>query len=98
MEKYAEVLLAGPPPGPAGPPPGPGEPAGWLPPAFGSLAEDITAAVMTEVDEYAQPGDEEAARAVRRVVRDAVAGFAARLTGPASTPAAEPPGDGVGGR
>ncbi len=67
---------------------------GWLPPAFGSLAEDIAAAVMSEVEEYAQPGDEEAARAVRRVARDAVAGFAARLTGPAASPrspAGQPP-------
>ena len=69
MEKYAEVLLSGPPSGPDGV---------WLPPAFGSLAQDITAAVMSEVEEYAQPGDEAAARAVRRVARDAVAGFAAR--------------------
>jgi hypothetical protein len=94
VEKYAEVLLTGPPPGPDGPPPGPDGPAGWLPPAFGSLAEDITAAIMSEVEEYAQPGDEEAARAVRRVARDAVAGFAARLTTPVASAAprvAQPP-------
>lgn len=92
MEKYAEVLLPGPPPGPDGQPPGSppfefGSPA-FGSPAFGSLAEDITAAVMSEVEEYAQPGDEEAARAVRRVARDAVAGFAARLAGQAASPAA----------
>jgi hypothetical protein len=81
VEKYAEVLLAGPPP-PAG------SAAGGLPPAFSSLAEDIAAAVMSEVEEYAQPGDDEAARAVRRVAREAVAGFAARLTASAAAAAA----------
>jgi len=74
-----------------GPPPGSDLAAGWLPPAFVSLAEDITAAVMREVEEYAQPGDEAAARAVRRVARDAVAGFAARLAGQAASPAADLP-------
>ncbi|TVZ03374.1 PucR family transcriptional regulator [Trebonia kvetii] len=92
MEKYAEVLLTGQPPGPDGQAPGSAAAAGWLPPAFGTLAEDIAAAVMSEVEEYAQPADEEAARAVRRVARDAVAGFAARLTGPAASPVAQPPG------
>jgi hypothetical protein len=79
VEKYAEVLLTS------------ELTPGSLPPAFGSLAEDITAAVMSEVEEYAQPGDEEAARAVRRVARDAVAGFAARLTGQAASAAAGQP-------
>jgi hypothetical protein len=88
VEKYAEVLLAG-------QPPGADLAAAWLPPAFASLAEDITAAVMSEVEEYAQPGDEEAARAVRRVARDAVAGFAARLTGQAVSPAAGLPETGL---
>ena len=88
MEKYAEVLLAG-------QPPGSDLAAVWLPPAFVSLAEDISAAVMSEVEEYAQPGDEEAARAVRRVARDAVAGFAARLTGQAASPAAGLPETGL---
>jgi len=83
VEKYAEVLLSGSPPGSDGLP-------GWLPPAFGSLADDIAAAVMREVEEYARPGDEEAARAVRRVARDAVAGFAARLASQAGSPAPEP--------
>ncbi len=46
---------------------------------------------MREVEEYAQPGDEDAARAVRRVARDAVAGFAARLGAPAASPAAGRP-------
>jgi hypothetical protein len=89
VEKYAEVLLAGPPPGTDGQPPG------SLPPAFGSLAQDIAAAVMSEVEEYAQPGDEEASRAVRRVARDAVAGFAARLTGQAASPAPGRPAAGL---
>jgi hypothetical protein len=83
VEKYAEVLLGGPPPGHDGQPPGAG-----LAPAFLSLAEDIAAAVMSEVQEYAQPDDGEVTRAVRRVARDAVTGFAARLAGQAISPAA----------
>jgi hypothetical protein len=84
VEKGAEVLVAGHPAGPGGP-------AGWLLPALDSLAEDITAAIMREVAEYAQPGDDAAAKAVRRVARDAVAGFAARVTQPEAAAAAEPP-------
>ena len=82
VEKYAEVLLAGHPAVSDGA-------ADWLLPALNSLADDITAAIMDEVEEYAQPGDDAAARAVRRVGRDAVAGFAARVTQPAA--AAVPP-------
>jgi hypothetical protein len=78
VEQYAEVLLAGHPAVSAGA-------ADWLLPALNSLADDITAAIMGEVEEYAQPGDDAAARAVRRVARDAVAGFAARVTQPAVT-------------
>jgi hypothetical protein len=61
-------------------------------PAFASLAQDIATAVMGEVAEYARPDDEAAARAVRRVARDAVAGFAARLASqaPAAAVAAAP--------
>ncbi|HEY6785954.1 MAG TPA: helix-turn-helix domain-containing protein [Trebonia sp.] len=61
--------------------------AGW-PAAVDSLAGEITAAILREVEEYAEPGDEAAARAVRRIARDAVAGFAARVTAPASPPEA----------
>ncbi|HUN30700.1 MAG TPA: helix-turn-helix domain-containing protein [Trebonia sp.] len=86
MEKYADVLLAR---WQAVPPDeGPGA-AGWLLPALDSLADDITAAITREVEEYAQPGDDPAARAVRRVAQDAVAGFADRITsgpGGASAP------------
>ena len=82
VEEYAEVLLVGHPAVSAGA-------ADWLLPALNSLADDITAAIMGEVEEYAQPGDDAAARAVRRVARDAVAGFAARVTQP--TVAAVPP-------
>jgi len=57
-----------------------------LPAAVDSLASEITAAILREVEEYAQPGDEAAARAVRRVASDAVAGFAARVS-----PSARPP-------
>jgi len=59
--------------------------AGW-PVAIDSLAGEITAAILREVEEYAQPGDEAAARAVRRVASDAVAGFAARVAAPAGPP------------
>jgi len=83
VEGYAEVLSAG--------WPGvPGEAAGWLLPALGSLADDITTAIIREVEEYAQPGDDAAARAVRRVAREAVAGFGARVTQTVTSAAAEP--------
>jgi len=78
VERYTEVL-------PAGWPAVAGGAAGWLVLALDSLADDIGAAIMREVDEYAQPGDDEAARAVRRVAHDAVAGFAARVTRPVAT-------------
>jgi hypothetical protein len=105
VEKYAEVLMAGHPVDSggaaevltSGQAADTGGAAKWLLPALDSLAEDITAAIMREVDEYAQPGDDAAAKAVRRVARDAVAGFAARVTQPAADPAdaaatvAEPP-------
>jgi len=92
VEKYSEVLTAGQAAGPggtaqvliAGQAADSGGAAEWLLPALDSLAEDITAAIMGEVDEYAQPGDDAAAKAVRRVARDAVAGFAARVTRPAA--------------
>jgi hypothetical protein len=80
VEKYAEVLSAG--------WPGvPGEAAGWLLPALGPLADDITAAIMREVEEYAQPGDDAAARAVHRVAHEAVAGFGARVAQAAASAA-----------
>jgi hypothetical protein len=65
--------------------------AGWLLPALSSLAGDITAAIVREVEEYAQPGNDAAARGVRRAADGAVAGFAARVTRPAAAAAAEPP-------
>jgi len=83
VEKYAEVLSAG-------WPVVSGEAAGWLLPAFGSLADDITTAIMREVEEYAQPGDDAAARAVHRVAHEAVAGFGARVTQTVTSAAAEP--------
>jgi hypothetical protein len=83
VEKYADVLSSR-------SPAITGE-AGWLLPALGSLADDITAAIMREVEEYARPGDDAAARAVRRVAREAVAGFGARVSRPAAATAAEPP-------
>ena len=64
---------------------GSGGAEGWLAATLNSLADDITAVVMREVEEYAQPGDDAAARAVRRVAHDAVAGFAARVTTPPTT-------------
>jgi hypothetical protein len=85
VEKYADVLLARWQAVPAGE--GPGA-AAWLLPALDSLAEDITTAITREVEEYAQPGDDPAARAVRRVAQDAVAGFAMRITRGAGTASA----------
>jgi len=83
VERSAEVLSAG----SAGVS---GQAAGWLLPALGSLADDITTAIVREVGEYAQPGDDAAARAVHRVAHEAVAGFRARVT-QSPSPAAEPP-------
>jgi hypothetical protein len=77
VEQYAEVLSAGWPAVSGGA-------EGWLAPTLNSLADDITAVIVREVEEYAQPGDEAAARAVRRVAHDAVAGFAARVTAPSA--------------
>jgi len=86
VEKYGEVLVAGHPVDAGAAALGrSGAAAGWLLPALNSLADDIIVAIMGEVEEYAQPGDEAAARAVRRVAHDAVAGFAARITWPAVT-------------
>lgn len=84
VEQRAEALIAG-------RRAAPGEPADWLPASLGSLAGDIAAAIMREVQEYAQPGDEEVARTVRRVARVAVAGLGARVTKAAASAAADPP-------
>jgi len=78
VEQYAEVLSAGWPAVPSGA-------EGWLAPTLNSLADDITAVIVREVEEYAQRGDDAAARAVRRVAHDAVAGFAARVNAPSAT-------------
>jgi PucR C-terminal helix-turn-helix domain len=67
-----------------------GDAASWLLPVLGELADDITSAVTREVAEYADPGDEAAVRAVRRVARDAVAGFGARVAAAPLEPGAEP--------
>ena len=83
VEGYAEVLSAG-------WPVVSGEAAGWLLPALGSLADDITTAIVREVEEYAQPGDDAAARAVHRVAHEAVAGFGARVTQTVTSAATEP--------
>ena len=83
VERYAGVLSAG-------WPVVSGEAAGWLLPALGSLADDITTAITREVEEYAQPGDDAAARAVHRVAHEAVAGFGARVTQTVTSAAAEP--------
>ena len=84
VEQRAEVLVAG-------RPAAPGEQAGWPPPALGSLAGDITAAIMREVPEYAQSGDADVARVVRRVAREAVAGLSARVTRPGTAVPSPPP-------
>ena len=79
VEQYAEVLSAGWPAVSGGA-------EGWLAPTLNSLADDIATVIMREVEEYAQPGDDDAARAVRRVAHDAVAGFAARISRPSAAP------------
>jgi hypothetical protein len=57
------------------------EVAAWLVPALSSLEDDITTAITRELEEYARPGEDPAhARGIRRLARDAVAGFAARAT------------------
>jgi hypothetical protein len=90
VEQRAEVLIAGRPAGPGGP----GEPAAGWPPSLGSLAGDITAAILREVPDYAQSDDPDVARVVRRVAREAVAGLSARVAQPGTAvpaPAAAPP-------
>jgi hypothetical protein len=83
VEKYADVLLAR-----WTAVPGRQGAAAWLLPALDSLADDITTAITREVEEYAQPGDDPAAKAVRRVAQDAVAGFADRIVQGPGTPSA----------
>jgi len=75
VEQRAEVLIAG-------RPAAPGEQAAGWPPSPGSLAGDITAAIMREVPDYAQSDDPDVARVVRRVAREAVAGLSARVAQP----------------
>ena len=91
VEQYAEVLPAGPLARPGAPAAsamasatasamaGPMAGAAVGPARPGSLADAITAAILHEVPEYAQPGDDDVARTVRRVAHEAVAGLSARV-------------------
>jgi PucR C-terminal helix-turn-helix domain len=75
VEQRAEALIAG-------RPAAPGELAGGQPFSLGMLAGDVAAAIMREVPEYAQSGDADVERVVRRVAREAVAGLSVRVTQP----------------
>lgn len=65
-------------------PPVPPEAVSWMLPELGSLADDITVAILREVPGYARPDDDSYARVVHRVAKDAVHQFAARVADPAS--------------
>jgi hypothetical protein len=65
-------------------PPVPPEAVSWMLPELESLADDMTAAILREVPEYARPDDDSYARVVRQVARDAVHQFAARIADPAA--------------
>ena len=51
-------------------------------PELDSLADDVTAAILREVPDYARPDDGSHERIVHRVARDAVHQFAARIADP----------------
>jgi hypothetical protein len=53
-------------------------------PELDSLADAMTEAIVREVPGYARPDDDSQRRIVRRVSRDAVADFAARIADPAA--------------
>ena len=53
-------------------------------PGLDSLAADMTAAILREVPEYGQAGDDSYARVVHQVARDAMHQFAARIADPAA--------------
>src|SRR6266700_3558798 len=65
-------------------PPVPPEAVSWMLPELGSLADDMTVAILGEVPEYARPDDDSYARVVHQVAKDAVHQFAARVADPAS--------------
>jgi hypothetical protein len=65
-------------------PPVPPEAVSWMLPELESLADDMTAAILREVPEYARPDDDSYARVVHQVARDAVHQFAARIADPAA--------------
>jgi hypothetical protein len=65
-------------------PPVPPEAVSWMLPELESLADEMTAAILGEVPEYARPDDDTYARVVRQVARDAMHQFAARIADPAA--------------
>ena len=62
----------------------PPEAVSWMLPGLDSLADDMTAAILREVPEYGQAGDDSYARVVHQVARDAVHQFADRIADPAA--------------
>jgi hypothetical protein len=62
----------------------PPEAVSWLTPELDSLADEITAAIVREVPQYARPDDDSYARMVRQAAWDAVHGFVIRIAGPAT--------------
>jgi hypothetical protein len=62
----------------------PPEAVSWLTPELDSLADEITAAIVREVPQYARPDDHSYARMVRQAAWDAVHGFVIRIASPAT--------------
>jgi hypothetical protein len=62
----------------------PPEAVSWLTPGLDSLADEITAAIVREVPQYARPDDDSYARMVRQAAWDAVHGFVIRIASPAT--------------
>ena len=62
----------------------PPEAVSWLTPELDSLADEITAAIVREVPQYARPDDDSYARMVRQAAWDAVHGFVIRIASPAT--------------
>jgi hypothetical protein len=62
----------------------PPEAVSWLAPELDSLADEVTAAIVREVPQYARPDDDSYARMVRQAAWDAAHGFVIRIASPAT--------------
>jgi hypothetical protein len=62
----------------------PPEAVSWLAPELDLLADEVTAAIVREVPQYARPDDDSYARMVRQAAWDAVHGFVIRIASPAT--------------